>query len=376
MADMLGFWSYVHDDDQAEGGRITRLAKDLVDQFQMLTGEKVNVFLDKKDLLWGENWQEKIDTMLSTTAFFIPVITPRYFMSPACRSELQQFARQAKKSGIQELILPLIYVDFQAIHDETTSDDLIRLVRTFQWEDWSELRYLDVLSEGYRRGVSKLAKRLADANKHAEVVEIVGHEQIREMYEEINEESPGTIDLLATSEEMLEKLPGTLQSITQFINQISGISIDATDEIQRGNAQGKGYSARLVATRKAANKMNEPIEQIWKLSNDYTSQLHDVDTGFRIIIEQAQREVRDDPDSIVNFCKFFKSVHLLSESSNSAMDSLQGMIFSFEPLEQMSRDLRPVLRRLKSGLTNLIESTGVINEWIKMIEISNIECEE
>ncbi len=32
MADSEGFWSYVHDDDDAEGGRITRLARDVTAQ--------------------------------------------------------------------------------------------------------------------------------------------------------------------------------------------------------------------------------------------------------------------------------------------------------------------------------------------------------
>jgi hypothetical protein len=34
-----GFWSYVHADDEAEGSRISRLARDVAGQFQILTGE-------------------------------------------------------------------------------------------------------------------------------------------------------------------------------------------------------------------------------------------------------------------------------------------------------------------------------------------------
>ena len=47
MAALQGFWSYVHDDDRADGERISCLARDAVDQFQMLTGEEISLFLDK-----------------------------------------------------------------------------------------------------------------------------------------------------------------------------------------------------------------------------------------------------------------------------------------------------------------------------------------
>ena len=64
MADFEGFWSYVHADDEAEAGRISRLAKDVRDQFEMLTGEPLALFLDKDALKWGERWRAKVDSGL------------------------------------------------------------------------------------------------------------------------------------------------------------------------------------------------------------------------------------------------------------------------------------------------------------------------
>jgi hypothetical protein len=42
VADLKGFWSYVHADDDADGGRVSRLAQDVVEQFEMLTGETIS----------------------------------------------------------------------------------------------------------------------------------------------------------------------------------------------------------------------------------------------------------------------------------------------------------------------------------------------
>lgn len=93
MATSQGFWSYVHADDEAEGGRIACLARDVSSQFEMLTGDTLELFLDRDAIKWGDDWKNKVDSSLASVAFFIPVLTPRYFKSPECRRELQFFAR-------------------------------------------------------------------------------------------------------------------------------------------------------------------------------------------------------------------------------------------------------------------------------------------
>lgn len=376
MAALQGFWSYVHDDDRADGERISCLARDAVDQFQMLTGEEISLFLDKDALAWGEDWRAEIDSNLSSVAFFIPVMTPRYFMSPECRRELQFFARRASEIGIKELILPLLYVDCPALHDENTKDDLIKLVCTFQWEDWRELRFLEIESEGYRRGVTRLARRLVDANRHAEETMAVISANIEETSEESKDDLPGLLDSLANSEEMLLKLPETLSSMTQDINQIGQIMRESTEDIQRANAQGKGFGARLLIARRTAARLSEPTERIWSQSNVYASQLHDVDEGLRIIIERAPSEIEENSDSKQNFCTLFESIRKMSDASINSIEALKSMISASEPLEKLSRDLRPVLRRLKLGLTILIESAGVSKEWINLIDATGIICED
>ena len=377
MTTSQGFWSYVHDDDRAEGERISRLARDIVDQYQMLTGEEIRLlFLDRDDIEWGNQWRNEIDSSLASVAFFIPVMTPRYFMSPECRRELQFFLRRANDLGIKELILPLHYVNVPMLSDETTEDELIRLLGTFQWEDWRELRFSDVTSGEYRRAIARLAEKLVEANKHAEEATIPIPVQLEEAYEVNEDDSPGSIDILADSEEMLTKLPETLNTMTQDINQIGQIMREATENIQRGDAQGKGFAARLIVARQTASRLSEPVEHIWSLSNVYASQIHSVDSGFRIIIERAPIEIKENPETKSNFCTFFNVVRNMSDSSNQAIESFRNMLTAAEPLERMSRDLRPVLRRLKQGLTILIESTGVTQEWVSLIDAIDITCED
>src|SRR6266511_2403370 len=108
------FWSYAHRDDEAENGRIAGLARDVVAQYEMITGEMIELFLDTDSLEWGDEWRPKVDASLSSVAFFIPVLTPRYFQSVECRRELNFFARQATRLGVRELVMPILYVDVPA----------------------------------------------------------------------------------------------------------------------------------------------------------------------------------------------------------------------------------------------------------------------
>lgn len=375
MTNLQGFWSYVHADDEADGGRIAHLVKDLQNQYEMLTGETLSVFFDKDALQWGENWRAKIDDNLASVAFFIPVLTPRYFMSPECRGELQFFARRATKIGIKDLVLPLYYVTVQAIEDRTDADDLIKLVCTFQWEDWRNLRFSDFSSEGYRMGVSRLATRLVEANRRSEETTLAVLPQSDDVLEGITDESPGFLDKLANAEENLLKWPETLERISRNVGLIGEIMQGSTDDIQSANLHGKGFAARLKIVRHTEQQLREPTEQIWSLSNEFESQLHGVDEGIRIIIEQAPVEIMDNPDTKGNFCDFFRKIRELTNIALDAQGSIRQMINATEPLGKMSRDLRPVLRRLRHGLTILVEAINVTNDWVHLIDSSGIDCE-
>jgi hypothetical protein len=373
VAELKGFWSYVHADDDADGGRVARLAQDVAAQFEMLTGEKIDLFLDRDDISWGEDWRNKIDESLSSIAYFIPVLTPRYFMSSECRRELQFFARRAKNLGIEELVLPLLYVDVPSLHGDTPSDDLVALVKTFQWENWRELRFSDVDSGEYRRGVARLAQRLVEANRKAEEVNVAAAIELEPSVEDADD-SPGLLDQLAAAEETLPQWQITLEAIGREIESITQMAQEAAADIERGNAQGKGFAARLTIARKLSQRLHEPTENIWSLANEFASQLHQIDPGFRAMIEQASIEVRDNPESQSEVCTFFQSIRGLSASAREALESVQSMIDAISPVEAMSRDLRHPLRRLRQGLTLIVEAREVTDEWVELIEGAGVDC--
>lgn len=375
MSNLKGFWSYVHKDDEGAQGRICRLAQDVAEQFEMLTGESIDLFLDKDALEWGDRWKDKIDESLASVAFFMPVITPRYLMSPECRRELQFFARRAENLGIKELVLPLYYVRVPALEAEMPDDGLVVILKKFQWEDWRELRYEDRASKAYRQAVSRLAERLVAANRHAEDVDLVeASQRFEQVTEEEAEEPPGFIDQLASAEEAMPNWTETLTAIGHQIETIGKVMQDATTDVQRGDRHGKGFSHRLLIARRLAEQLRDPTDKVSNFGNQFASQLHDVDSGIRAIIANAPAEVRQHPEAKTQICEFFKVVRKLSQSAYEGLTSTQEMSDSIIPIEKMSRDLRPVLRKLRQGLTAMAEARDVTDAWIQLIGDSGVDC--
>ena len=377
MATSAGFWSYVHADDEAEGSRISRLARDVSDQFRMLTGEPLDLFLDKDAIKWGDEWKGKVDSSLASVAFFIPVLTPRYFMSPECRRELQFFARRARSLGLKELVLPLLYLDVPGLGDDAPQDDLMALVRAFQWEDWQELRFAETSAGEYRRAVAKLAARLVEANRQVERVDIAGRDdQFEEGISEGGDESPGLVDRIAAAEEALPKLVETITAIGKDIERIGQTMQEATADIKRNDSQAGRFGVRLLVAKKVTRQLTDPVERIRSFGAEFASQLHEVDQGFRAIIEHAAAEVQREPNSKAAVCEFFGAVRTMSAAAHEGLGSTQGMIDAIAPLEKMSRDLRPVLRRLRQGLTAMLEAREVSDEWVQLIEATGIDCDD
>jgi hypothetical protein len=145
--------------------------------------------------------------------------------------------------------------------------------------------------------------------------------------------------------------------------------------MRRADSQGKGFSARLFIAKRTSVKLADPTDRIWSQSNVYASQLHNVDQGIRIMIERAPLEIEENSDAREGYCKLFNSVRIMSDASSTMIDSLQTIVGPSETLEKWSRDLRPVLRQLKQGVTILIEASGVCSEWIDLIDATGINCE-
>ncbi|RKT83861.1 TIR domain-containing protein [Saccharopolyspora antimicrobica] len=364
MSSAKGFLSYVHADDAAESGRIAQLARDVVAQYEMITGEQIDLFLDRDEISWGDDWRSKIDGTLADVAFFIPVLTRRYFRSQECRRELDFFIKKARVLGLTELILPILYIDFPELREEPPTDELIARTRAFQWVDWTDLRFAATTSPEYRKAVARLAQRLAEAATAAETVDSSDAAARQEPIPS----APGFVDVVAKAEEVMPMWTETVRRITAEILRIEELATTAGEEIQASDARGQGSAARNAIFNRFAQELKPPAEQIARLGNEFAAQLHTVDLGMQAILARMPGELRQKSASAEDARNFFDLVRQMASGSAEGLGALKELVSTIEPVERESRNLRPVLRELRKGLTLMVDGDEVIQNWVKQMD--------
>lgn len=161
----IAFMSYSHFDDEHDGGALTTFCQRLSGEVHAQTGKDFPIFQDRKDIKWGQAWKTRVDESLNAATFLIPIITPNFFESDYCRSELKQFLEREKNLGREDLILPVYYIETPLLKDSIRrkDDELAQIINDRQYVDWRELRFEPFDSSEGRKKMAALAVQIRDA---------------------------------------------------------------------------------------------------------------------------------------------------------------------------------------------------------------------
>jgi parallel beta-helix repeat protein len=156
------FLSYDHLDDRY--GHISQFKERLSDEVCIQTGEEFSIFQDRSDISWGENWRRRIEDSLDYVVFFIPIITPSFFKSEYCRTELKQFLEREKRLHRRDFVLPVYYVSTPLLDDadRRAEDELAREISKRQYADWRELRFEPFDSPRVGKELERLAAQIRE----------------------------------------------------------------------------------------------------------------------------------------------------------------------------------------------------------------------
>lgn len=365
-AGAAGFWSYVREDDEGEGGRITDLARDLKAQYKIRTAEELELFIDRDSIQWGEEWQQRISDAIAGTTFFIPVVTPSYFRSNSCRQELLKFFREAERLGLEQLLMPIYWTsvpELDAANPETSEDEAIRAIASYQRQDFREIRFEDRASAAYRKAVAELAGEIAERAVAAERVQDVPAAlpvpPKAEQEDEEDEEEPGIIERIAGGEDAMKRVTGIMEAIGAEIETVGSTVQGSGGDIQAAMAQGKGAKAVLPITARLAAELNEPSARIEGLGLDYANCLAELDPAMHGLLDLA--ELQSEPDSEQK--DFLKSVQGLVSASAEASVSLSELVDGAREMSTLSRALRAPLGHMRKGLQGVLDGRAIIEEW-------------
>lgn len=363
-----GFWSYVRTDDNASGGHISRLAERLVAEFRLQTGTDLEIFLDRENIEWGEAWEEKIDVSIHGTTFFIPIITPSYLNSPACRNEFLKFWSKSKLSDFQELILPILYVTIPL--DSSSDDEIVRIVSGHQYEDWTELRLEEEGSSAYRKGIHRLATRLREIAESivrqpegtAALAAIAAADL--DIIDQEKDDEPGWLDRFAMVEGEVEKW---IYSSEEFMRALKDTAAVVQDSLNYRPANNSS-AARINALKRFSKALSEPTKRLVEYSHQFRTTALSIGDGIDAAAQIAKATTDDDREKALELADELQAV-IYQLNQEIRMDN--EFRKTLEVTGKMSRDMREPSKRIQSSILRITDTAAIMQQWVDTLRSVN-----
>jgi CheY-like chemotaxis protein len=166
MIDAQAFLSYTRTDDEYFGGNISSLRKLLELGVRAVTGDQTfAIFQDVDGIELGQQWERRIGHAISSAKFLIPILTPCFLGSHACRDELGKFVEHEKALARDDLILPIYFITVPSLEkaELRNADPLAIELSKRQRYDWRERSELPINDPSVRRAARELSQKIAQA---------------------------------------------------------------------------------------------------------------------------------------------------------------------------------------------------------------------
>ena len=352
------FLSYAKADDE-EYEFILSLKKSLEHLCFSDSGRRLEVFVDRETVGWGENWRDKIADSLHNAMVFIPVISLQYFDRPACRAELQAFHAAAKQLGVTELLLPLVVFGRNQI-TSTSDDALVRSVEELQHLDIQDAVLSGPRSREWRTTMLDVARKLIVAVEHAEKV-IQDHDSTRLPADghaptDMGDGEPGLYELDARIAAATPELAAHLEALGRNLNAIAEIVTPHTQRM-------RGASPEVVRSVAAdfARDIEETALNIQRAGADMETVISAVDADIRryyaLVMEfgsdTMKASMRAEIASLADQFAEFRGVQ----------EVMSDFIAQIQPVEVLSAPLRRSLRPLRTGVNSMQVAMATMESW-------------
>ncbi len=148
------------EDDEAEGGAITRFREALEERARFVSGRpELEIVTDRTWVSWTTRWRQELDGSPDECALLVAILTPRWFSHAGCRQELERFRQREWASGRAGLVLGVNWYPADPIggegHDELAADLAGRAL-----VPWYEHRHEPLTDPRAQRHLDELAERI------------------------------------------------------------------------------------------------------------------------------------------------------------------------------------------------------------------------
>jgi TIR domain len=168
LPELVGFFSYSRDDDEAFRGALTALRDGVARELGAQLGRNKRNFRlwqDQEAIAPGKLWESEIRAAVGQSVFFIPIITPRVVNSQYCQLEFTSFLEREKGLDRSDLVFPILYITVPALIDEARwrNDPVLSIVGTRQYIDWRSMRQMDPHTTIVREAIERFCEKIVEA---------------------------------------------------------------------------------------------------------------------------------------------------------------------------------------------------------------------
>jgi hypothetical protein len=354
---VAGFWSYSHQDDERDNHGVTRLASRISDEFALVTGETLTLFVDRNDIRWGDEWRRRINAALAETTFFIPIITPLYFKREECIRELVSFVGQAQSLGAVELVMPILYIAVPGLSEDST-EEARALIARMHYIDWREIRLSGENSSEYRRGVHEIAMRLAEISTQYE------QRDTGPAFAQATDEEEGIIDLLAALEGKMPGLREVVDKIRTAADQLQAITDPYAERLRKGERAGVSAGAKLSIIHDFSVDAEPVIRRTVEAAEAYSSLTIDIDPVILTLFRKLETfpELVNVETDVLRTLSPIPDIWRWIHEGRTKLSVSQWDEF-VKAYKGMSKDLARISRLADAGLRLAIPADALVENW-------------
>jgi len=168
LSEVIGFFSYSREDDEAFKGTLSALRDAIQRELGAQLGrskKNFRLWQDREAIALGKLWESEIKTAVEQSVFFIPIITPRSVNSKYCKFEFDAFTARERALGRSDLIFPILYISVPALDNdvERRNNPVLSAIASRQYVDWRPFRHLDIHSTAAREATERFCSNIVDA---------------------------------------------------------------------------------------------------------------------------------------------------------------------------------------------------------------------
>lgn len=350
------FVSYSHQDQNSStGGDIHRFAADVVDALEGIHGRTVQLFLDVKDVRWGEDLWSRLDDELQASTFLMPFITPRYLKSDGCRREFTSFSEATQRNDSEQLLLPLIWITPPVLRSETSTDPIGERLNSTLYLDVTAARRAERGSAEYGNLVETVADRLEKviiARETAPNKALVkaSTDQVSE-----GELEPGLDEYLVRVEELVPEAEARLQTFLRDFNDLASEFGRTSVGLHSQSPTQLRASMVLVS-----NRLKQPNERLTASAGAATRTwdelLTNLNRGFNLYSEMNADSAPQDLTEALS--------SMASQLENTDTADLEGIA---QQMPKMSSKLVPTSKALLSAVSTIRSMEASLRSWLSAV---------